>query len=180
MNCREIKPHLLLLTAAEQSELGKNPLTAELRVEAAMCAWEHLLERYRDNPDGFDDLGGTGQARMLCAELAPAIHYGYHVASVDDRIGGHSFDWDFVPWFLDNCVVWDSQMAYVYGHPDLVDDWVEKCRVCLTEPEPELSDEDLLTQCLIVLNSVPNYKINHAVFVDTYTLAAMIDRRLKA
>jgi hypothetical protein len=126
MNCRDIKPHLLMLTAAEQAELGKNPITKELELEAALCAWEHLLEVYRNNPDGFDYLGGAGQARMICAELAPAIHYGYHIANVDDKC--HAFDWDFVPWFMENCVVWDDKMIYVHRRPDLVPNWVELCR----------------------------------------------------
>ena len=174
MKCTEIKPHLLLLTEREQAELGKNPFTKEIELEAAMCAWEATWSR-----DSFVWEDGSGQLRLCCGALAEAIHIGYCVANVDDRLDGFAYDWDFAPWFMDNCVKWDNDAACIHGEPELVDNWLDLCRTCLTvpEPEPEPSDEELLKECLSALNEIPNTRFDDT---STYDLAAKLSRRLKA
>ncbi|MCG7629030.1 hypothetical protein MHM88_14560 [Epibacterium sp. MM17-32] len=143
MKCTEIKTHQLLLTEREHAELGKYPFTKEIELEAAMCAWEALIDRRKEPWEG-----GAAQGRYCCGNLALAIHIGYCVANVDDRLDGFAYDWDFVPWFIGTCVKWDTAAAYISGTPELVDNWLDLCRTCLVQPVPEPSDEDLLRDAL--------------------------------
>lgn len=171
MKCTEIKIHLLPLTAQEYSELGKHPFSKEIELEAAMCAWEAAWR-----PEDFEWEEGAGQLRLCCGAISYAIHIGYCVANVDDRLDGYAYDWEFVPWFINNCVKWDSEAAFIYGTPQLVDNWVELCRnldfsTPDPEPEPEPSDEDLLREAVKIFNTIPNQH-------GSYDLAAKIDRRL--
>lgn len=94
------------------------PFTREIELEAAMCAWEHAQTNINWEH-------GAGQLRYCCGNLAEAIHIGYCAAGEPDDV---AYDWEFVPWFLDNCVIWDTPQATVYGFPDLKLDWLQKCR----------------------------------------------------
>tara|TARA_R110002072_G_scaffold63430_3_gene157826 strand:+ start:519 stop:980 length:462 start_codon:yes stop_codon:yes gene_type:complete len=124
------------LTQTETELVNRNPATEYLLMEAAMCAWECLLETHREK--GFEDFGGAANARYLCSKLAPAIHYGYVIANKDDALAGWSYDWDFVPWFMDRCVIFTPQGV------DLTPDWVNHCR----ELNPHPTAEDLLSEAL--------------------------------
>lgn len=172
MNCKDIKVHTLILNDAELAELGKCPFTRSIELEAAMCAWEHMLTK-----DDMEKYGGYGQARFCCGNLAYAIHIGYCIANIDDKLDGYAYDWEFVPWFCDTCVIWDSPQAYIHGYPYLVDDWVQKCRALDFNPEPRLSDEDLLKNCLTAFNTIPNQSYSDGM---TYDLAEALSQRLKA
>lgn len=134
--------------------------TDYILMEAAMCAWEHLLESEKYD---FEDMGGFGQVRMCCASLAPYIHLAYCLANVDDQLDGYAYDWEFVPWFLDTCVIWDTPEAYIHGEPNLVKGWLEKCRRPDFLPDPK---DELLRKCLRALG-------------DNQELAAEIERTLK-
>ena len=87
-------------------------------LEAAMCLWEAVMEAH---PDGYDILGGAGNARYLCALRAPDLYRGFTVADQchPHSLDGQSFDWDFTPWFLENCLT---------STLDLVPDWLDLCR----------------------------------------------------
>ncbi len=103
--------------------LNKHTLTREIELEAAMCAWEHLIETKPNNwPEGL------GQLRLCAGAIASAIHYGWVICTngTDEYLYG-AYDWDFVPWFIENCVIFDNQQAYVHGTPDLVSNWIELC-----------------------------------------------------
>jgi hypothetical protein len=183
MNCRDLKPHLLLLTEPEHAALKESPFNQEIALEAAMCAWEHIFEVQREKEENFDDFGGAGQARMCCGAIAEAIHIGYCIANIDDKQDGYAYDWEFVPWFVNNCVILDDAQASIHGYPDLVPNWVALCRALdfdEPKPEPQPSDEDLLRMCRSVLNDMPNQGLSandHAR--DTYGIASILDRRLK-
>lgn len=164
MRCTEIKLHILNLTEKELAVLGGYSDLEYVKTEAALCAWEHLFE----NREDFEDFNGAGQARMCCISLGYAIHVGFCVASVGDRLHGVSYDWEFVPWFMDNCVIWDTADALIHGEPLLKDDWIDLCRRCF-EPELQPSDEELLREALISANDTGNHD-----------LATKIERRLKA
>lgn len=170
MRCTEIKPNRLGLTEKELAVLGEYRDMDYIKTEAALCAWEYLLDVYSTREAGFEALNGTGQARMCCVSLGYAIHVGFCVASVDDRLDGVAYDWEFVPWFMETCVIWNTADASLYGEPLLKDNWIDLCRRCF---EPEPSDEDLLREAVKIFNLIPNQH-------GSYDLAAKIDRRLKA
>lgn len=176
MNCTKINLDHLALTKAEREAIT-HP-NGYIVMEAAMCAWEHLIEK-RDPENGMERFGGYGQARMCCASLAFPIHVGYCIASIDDKLDGYAYDWEFVPWFLDTCVIWDTADSFIHGEPLLVDDWVELCRKldfsAQPVPEPQLSDEDFLRKCLSAFNELPNQRFDDT---DTYALAAALSKRL--
>lgn len=164
----------LPLTKAERENLTQ--MTLLVAQEAAMCAWEHLLEKGQS----MDALGGYAQARLCCAAIAEGIHVGYCIYNKDDC----SYDWDFVPWFVDNCVIWDSPDAYVHGEPALVPDWVERCRKLdfsapAPAPAPRPDPEELLRLCLWALNAIPNQKLTGVHFHSTYALAGHLQEALK-
>jgi len=133
-------------------------------VEASLCAWEHMLESGYD----FELLGGTGNARLCCVSLGPKISEGYHIANKGDRMDGYAFDWEFVPWFMENCVIWDTAKAFIHADPDLKPDWREMCKKLDFLP----TETELLQSALNLLNSIPNQN-------DSYSLASTIARKLQ-
>lgn len=124
MRCTEINTATLGLNEDELAAVNRDWDLEYIKTEAALCAWEHLLEARED----FEPLGGAGQARMCCISLGYAIHVGYCIANVGDRLDGYAYDWEFVPWFMDNCVVWDTDDAFIFGEPKLDEFWLAKCR----------------------------------------------------
>jgi hypothetical protein len=132
-------------------------------LEAAMCAWEHMLTK-----DDFDEYGGAGQLRYCCAQLAREINHAWAItiASNEGEYLHGCYDWDFVPWFLDNCVIWENCEAI------LAPDWVQQCQ---EHGRPELSDEELLLECRSAFNQIPNTPVGSTT---TYSIAAKIDVRL--
>jgi hypothetical protein len=89
----------------EEAEVG-----TPLRVaEAAMCAWEYLIEdrgkhRADQNPNlrpfwDFLESVGTSQARwLILTEVAPKIEADYQEATA--RGYDDPFDWEYVPLWL--------------------------------------------------------------------------------
>lgn len=116
----------LPLTPPERKRLKKLAGGEYQRFEAAMCAYEHwCTSGYK--PEGFKE--GWGQLRYCCYSIAEAITIGYYVAC--DKEGNYcqgSFDWDFVPFFVTECVIWDTPEAYFDGKPKLAADWIDRCR----------------------------------------------------
>lgn len=98
-----------------------------LIAEAACCVWEEMLER-RDTSlrQSFQD-AGTGQMRLCAVHLAPYAEKAWHEAGKPDDI---SYDWEFIPWFLDECVDLTGQGALIYADPEqmLVSEWDSRCR----------------------------------------------------
>jgi hypothetical protein len=109
--------------ASQSRLLHQYPLTRELELDAAMCAWEYFLENPpKDWPEG------SGVMRSCAGAIASAIHYGWIICidgNKDYRDG--CFDWAFVPWFIKTNVVMNHPDAYDHGDPMLKLDWVQQC-----------------------------------------------------
>ena len=74
-------------------------------VNAAMCMWEHVAFRLRDSTwHDFFESNGTAGVRTALIECAPICETFYLVAAENDALDGVTYDWDFVPWFVDNCL----------------------------------------------------------------------------
>lgn len=106
------------------------PMSDGLRMEAAMCMWEAVLEEAGNMVPNLKDLlkhkerVGTVQMRHDLMPLVEAVHVGWNIhqmAAKDDPI--LPFDWGFVPWFLRACVdVAPEGIALKLG-------WEDLCRV---------------------------------------------------
>ena len=87
--------------------------------EAAMCAWECLLEWMqvpgrRPEFESIWNVSGTASMRSFCWEIRQEIDKAYRLAPY-----GSDFDWEFVPRFMDHCVDWSGRF------PILKDDYLE-------------------------------------------------------
>jgi hypothetical protein len=122
--------------ASQSKLLNQYPLTRELELDAAMCAWEYLLE---NPPEDWPE--GSGVLRSCAGSIASAIHYGWIICiegNKDYRNG--CFDWAFVPWFIETNVILNHPDAYDFGDPMLKLDWVQQC---LDHNKPQ-SDKGIL------------------------------------
>lgn len=66
----------------------------------AACLWESVLEL-----DMFPDIHqtmGTAYLRETVCEFAVLVEESYETAFVNGY--DDAFDWEFVPWFLENCI----------------------------------------------------------------------------
>ena len=98
------------LTPQEQNDTVW-PMTDSLRMEAAMCLWEAVLDE-----DMFSlDQGAVARRHMVMA-LADPLHMGWTLVDKDAMC---PFDWEYTPWFLTNCVD---------DHGTLFPNWMEICR----------------------------------------------------
>lgn len=87
----------------------------ELRLEAAMCIWEAVLEE-----NLFEERRqkvGAVQLRHDLMPLIDALDQGWKLCDQDKMC---PFDWEFTPWFLKNCV---SET-----HATLYPNWKELCQ----------------------------------------------------
>lgn len=95
------------------------PMTRELMLEAAMVIWEEInskTQAYQDsqttgeNIDRFtkalgeyrDDVG-TAQLRNDIIQFIEPLHIGWHLSDQQGHLT-ESYDWDFTPWFVANCI----------------------------------------------------------------------------
>jgi hypothetical protein len=78
-------------------------------VDTAMCAWEHIVERLARGQDAGEDnrwerlreQHGTASLRDWVIDQIDVINNAWKIAAQDgDRFCG-SFDWEFVPKFLE-------------------------------------------------------------------------------
>lgn len=101
---------------------GLTPLNDTLRMEAAMCLWEAIdgqpfAEQYRQQV-------GAAQLRHDVMEFVEAVHVGWHCHELATQAADVytlcPFDWEFVPWFVQNCVDWETCT--------LDADWLKSCR----------------------------------------------------
>jgi hypothetical protein len=85
--------------------------------DAAMCLWEAVLE--------YDLWASTQmhtrEKREFCAKIARECHLGWMIAHADGDGFDDGFDWEFVPWFLRQCVA-QGDMGVC-----LRTDWRETC-----------------------------------------------------
>ena len=87
-------------------------------MEAAQCAWEYFLDYW---PTERENHGSTGM-RYCARLLAPTILRAYDLAKAQDPgvLDGFSYDWEFVPWVIENLVIRAS-----VPEPQLRPDWEE-------------------------------------------------------
>lgn len=123
------------LTPTERAFLAW-PMTPELLMEAAMCLWEAWMEAETGSAhhqtmnlyDAYRDEVGTVQLRHDLMRLVPAVHIGWsvystaYVSAATDMPCLDPFDWEFVPWFLENCVEIDPRFL------SLRPGWLDLCR----------------------------------------------------
>lgn len=88
------------------------PMTDTLRMEAAMCLWEAVIEH-----ELFELGQGTVARRHAVMALADPLHLGWTLVNKDQMA---PFDWEYTPWFLENCV--DPRTITPFPN------WMEICR----------------------------------------------------
>jgi hypothetical protein len=102
--------------------LPKPTTRKDLLIEAAMCAWEHVVEEVQKGGTRWGKQAsrvGMAELRSLVASFAPVVHEAYEYALTQGY--KDCFDWDFVPAFLeegtnDRCVLsadWRAVVARV-------------------------------------------------------------------
>lgn len=118
---------LLNLTAEEVANL--QPMTDELLMEAAMCLWEAFIELEGSEQHGgplgpYRDKIGTVAVRHDLMNLVEPLHIGWriHELAAGDAVAC-PFDWEFTPWFLENCVEFHAE-----GYAVLNPTWEQQCR----------------------------------------------------
>ena len=116
-------------------EAPKKPSQTDL-MEAAMCLWEAVLSNFhvivsRDDSERKDDSArdqnivywwegvGTACVRLHMIDFAEPCHEAWVLAHRDGEGFDDPFDWEFVPWFVHNCIDWTE------GGPELKSDWRE-------------------------------------------------------
>ena len=116
-------------------EAPKKPSQIDL-MEAAMCLWEEVLSNYhvivsRDDSERKDDSAkdqnltywwqgvGTACVRLHMIDFAEPCWAAWDLAHRDGDGFDAPFDWEFVPWFVHNCIDWTE------GGPELKSDWCE-------------------------------------------------------
>jgi len=121
------------LTPLERANLVW-PMIPETQMEAAMCLWEAWMAAETGNVraqtlyDAHRDGVGTVQLRHNLMALVPAVHIGWAVYEVGYESPANAisclfpFDWEFVPWFLENCVEIDPRFL------SLRPGWLDLCR----------------------------------------------------
>lgn len=71
----------------------------------AMCVWEWVQDRLGQDAEpltGLCDRMGAGCLREAMLDLLPCVREAWRRA-VDARYE-NCFDWEFIPWFMENCV----------------------------------------------------------------------------
>lgn len=120
--------------------LAKNADAPHLLADAAQCAWEHVLEcmhvKGTDNPTPEQDHAsevsaardglGSVELRHVCRDLAHAISVGWALLGEHGQEAMTPFDWNYVPWFMRECVVWDADASTT--PVSLRNDWVAVIR----------------------------------------------------
>ncbi|WP_152972449.1 hypothetical protein [Aliiroseovarius crassostreae] len=113
------------------------PMTKELELEAAMVIWEEIdncsqqyqsaqttgeqLEAYIVALGAYRDAVGTAQLRNDAMPFIEPLHIAWELAYRQGEIA-ESFDWDFTPWFVANCISFSEQGL------SLKPDWQNRAR----------------------------------------------------
>lgn len=105
---------------AEELALAQGQDRLEPMMLAAQCAWEHCLavqtkvqadnvtlSRHDDILSDMLEGQGSFEMREKCMALAHPINIGWTIMSDDGQTAMGSFDWCFVPWFMEHCVNWE-------------------------------------------------------------------------
>lgn len=123
----------------------------------ALCMWEWFIGCEKDEdagthvPEAYQMLNkrreevGTVALREWCVELAPLVNEAWETF---DSIyqGVWSFDWDFVPWFMENCLE-NSPSGEVQNKLDYV--FLAGVKAVHLK-HPEISEPKTFTVCIQV------------------------------
>jgi len=83
----------------------------------AMCVWEWALEQpTRSGVNMFRENFGACETRRVLINLVPHIEDAYEL--LEGRCYAVTYDWDFVPFFMDRCVLWGPHGSIPYLHPN--------------------------------------------------------------
>ena len=102
------------------------PMSRELELEGAMVLWEEMLDvrakeksPYESPMGQFWDNLGTVSVRHEIMPLIGPLHVAWHVhyQNNGDMV---SYDWEFTPWFLKECVTWHARHG-AKVRPDFLD-----------------------------------------------------------
>lgn len=111
----------------------KSPLTfTHLQMEAALCVWEAMIDRRREDADGSTDLDrtwskfGAVHMRHVSIALAQMACQVWDALSEDQRETLIPYDWEFMPRFV-SCVDFEADFdhgAIAYSGTKSVADFV--------------------------------------------------------
>lgn len=101
-------------------------LYTETQMEAAQCIWEAVLEDFRNDGVAEEVRGmiGTAELRyqLRSLDILKACEDGWFIL---ERLGVQEkmipYDWEYVPWFVWNCLDWDVEE----GSVSLKSNWEE-------------------------------------------------------
>jgi hypothetical protein len=91
-------------------------ITKELEMEAYACIWEWVIETLNDTVrermplDEYREGVGMVQLRHDMMPFAEHLHNAY-LAATPGQVDSISFDWEFTPWFCENCISWSSMTS---------------------------------------------------------------------
>lgn len=99
-------------------------------VDTALCIWEHILEqtRFASNKPSFEltenknkwelalESDGTAQMRYWAAQQIDYVWEAFELAG-GGEVYGLSFDWDFVPAFMERA--YDDELNIDLGYEDI-------------------------------------------------------------
>ena len=92
-------------------------------MEAGACLWEAMMDwktaGLSDDITHWWEANGAGAVRMTIIGFAEECHEAWVLAHRDVDAYDYGFDWEFVPWFLAECLDWSE-----HG-PGLKSDWRE-------------------------------------------------------
>ncbi|WP_018123360.1 hypothetical protein [Desulfovibrio oxyclinae] len=101
----------------------ENDLYTIHHVEAAQCIWEAVLDDLRANgvAERVRRSVGTAELRYQLRdhEILDACEAGWDLLErlgMQDKIG--PYDWEYVPWFVWNCLDWDTDGGFVTLKPN--------------------------------------------------------------
>lgn len=170
------------LTLDEMARATNDCDTPDLLMEAAQCAWEHALDCHGStNPKAdthiaivkeWTEGAGCAEVRYQCRNLARPICIAYAIMGDDAASEMGSYDWDFVPWFMRECVDWDNHTAV-----SLRGDWLTIVRTERAKLEKQAADRHAEYQAkhgVVVPPAPETFEVN-GLRVDRQTLHAFSD-----
>lgn len=99
------------------------PMDPTAMMETAMCLWEAYIDaEIKKGPQSWrverirEANQGTCQLRLNLMAVVDQCHIGWYILN-DDSV---TFDWDYVPLFLANCIEWSADRPL-----ELKSNWVE-------------------------------------------------------
>lgn len=124
----------------EEKDYCQWPMVDSLRLDTAMVLWENVNDwwsqcwdrdkqtikddapQYMIDMENYRGYAGTCQLRHDLMPLIEPLHLAWCISFQKNNYG-ESFDWDFTPLFLKECVDWSQDTG-----PKLKENWLEIVR----------------------------------------------------